>query len=325
MKQRLLIIAAFFVSLALQAQSGGSAFKFLDLPFSSHAAALGGDNISVIEDNITLSIHNPALLSSTSDKSINLNYMNYMSGVNVGGAAFARTFGERSTWGIAAQYVDYGKFKETTAENLELGNFSAKDIAFSGIYSYNLTDYWSGGITGKMIYSSYEKYSSFAIGVDLGLNYYNSEKDFSASIVARNLGGQIKTFNEIRERLPFDLLIGFSHRLSHAPFRISVTMHDLTSWNTSTFVNNTLQKDSFSKTFMNHFIFGLDFLPTEATYLSVGYNCKRASEMKVNGSSGWSGMALGGGIQLKKFKIGLSYAKYHPSSSSLLFNFAMTL
>jgi len=47
--------------------------------------------------------------------------------------------------------------------------------------------------------------------------------------------------------------------------------------------------------------------------------------MKVNGSSGWSGMALGAGIQIKKLKIGASYAKYHTSSSSLLFNFAMTL
>lgn len=325
MKQRLLTIAAFFFSLTLQAQSGGSAFKFLNLPFSSHAAALGGDNISIIEDNITLAIHNPALLSSVSDKTINLNYMNYISGVNVGGAAFARTLGERSTWAIAAQYVNYGKFKETTAENIEIGEFSAKDMVFSGIYSYNLSDYISGGITGKMIYSSYEKYSSFAVGVDLGLNYYNSESDLSASIVARNLGGQIKTFNDLREKLPFDFMIGVSRRLSHAPFRVSAIMHNLTSWNDKSNINNSIEKDSFSKVFMNHFIFGLDFLPSEATYISLGYNCKRASDMKVNGSSNWAGMTLGGGIQIKRLKIGLSYAKYHPSSSSLLFNFAMTL
>ena len=49
------------------------------------------------------------------------------------------------------------------------------------------------------------------------------------------------------------------------------------------------------------------------------------SDVKINGSSEWSGMALGAGIQIKKLKIGASYAKYHTSSSSLLFNFAMTL
>ena len=37
------------------AQSGESAFNFLRLPQSAHAAALGGDNISVIDDDITLS------------------------------------------------------------------------------------------------------------------------------------------------------------------------------------------------------------------------------------------------------------------------------
>lgn len=325
MKKQLLILLLFFLSLTAQAQSGTSVFKFLELPFSSHAAALGGDNVSINDDDITMAVHNPALLSYVSNKTLNLNYMNYIDGVGVGSAAFSRTLGERSVWAVTAQYVNYGDFKETTAENVELGTFSAKDMAFSGIYSYDLSDYWSGGITTKMIYSTYEKYSSFAVGVDLGLNYFNESSGISASIVARNLGGQIKTFDEVRENLPFDLLVGVSRRLSHAPFRLSVTMHDLTDWESSPTTSDTEKKEKFSKTLMNHFIFGIDFLPSETTYVSLGYNCKRKSEMKVNESSGWSGMALGAGIQIKKLKVGASYAKYHTSSSSLLFNFAMTL
>lgn len=325
MKHRLLIILLIFSSLAVKAQSGGSVFKFLELPFSSHASALGGDNISIIEDDITMAIHNPALLSCVTDKTLNLNYMNYIDGVGVGSATFSRTLGERSTWAVAAQYVNYGNFKETTDENVELGTFSAKDMAFTGIYSYDLTDYWSGGVSTKMIYSTYEKYSSFAIGVDLGLNYYNEYSGYSASILARNLGGQIKAFDEVHENLPVDLLVGISKKLAHAPFRLSITMHNLTDWDSSSDSSGSEVKDKFSKTFLNHFIFGLDFLPTQTTYISLGYNCKRASDMKINGSSGWSGMALGAGIQIKKLKIGASYAKYHTSSSSLLFNFAMTL
>lgn len=322
MKHRLLILISLFISLASQAQSEKGVFKFLELPSSSHAAALGGDNISLDEDNLTFAMHNPALLSNVSDKSISLSYMNYTNGVNMASAAFSRILGERSTWAIHTQYLNYGNFKETNAENIELGQFSAKDMAFTGTYSYNLTDLWSGGISTRMIYSAYEKYSSFAVGVDLGLNYYNAESNFSTSIVARNLGGQIKSFDEIRETLPFNLLIGVSKRLAHAPFRLSVTMNNLTDWN-RTSVNS--QKDSFSKTLINHFIFGIDFLPTQNTYLSVGYNCKRASELKVNGASNWSGTSIGAGIQLKRIKMGVSYAKYHPASSSLLLNFAMTL
>ena len=325
MKQLLLTILSFFLSLAIQAQSGGSVFKFLELPFSSHASALGGDNVSIIEDDITMAVHNPALLSCVTDKTLNLNYMSYIDGVGVGSAAFSRTLGERSTWAVAGQYVNYGNFKETNAEDLELGTFSAKDMAFTGIYSYDLSDYWSGGLSTKMIYSTYEKYSSFAIGVDLGLNYYNENSGYSASIVARNLGGQIKAFDEVRENLPFDLLVGISKQLAHAPFRLSVTMHNLTNWDSSSSSSDAEKKDKFSKVLLNHFILGLDFLPTKTTYISLGYNCKRASDMKIDQVSGWSGMALGAGIQIKRLKIGTSYAKFHPSSSSLLFNFAMTL
>lgn len=82
----------------LRAQDGTSAFQFLKLPFSAHASALGGENISIIEDDLTMAVQNPALLSCVADKTLNLNYMLYMDGVNVGGAAFARTAGERSTW-----------------------------------------------------------------------------------------------------------------------------------------------------------------------------------------------------------------------------------
>ena len=92
--------------LCLSAQSGEYAFKFLKLPYSSHVAALGGDNISLVEDDLTLTMHNPALLANVSDKTINITYMSYMGDCNVGGAAFNKRFGERSTIAVFARYVD---------------------------------------------------------------------------------------------------------------------------------------------------------------------------------------------------------------------------
>ena len=74
----------------MNAQESQTSYNFLRLPVSAHAAALGGDNITLIEDDEALVFHNPALLSSVSDKTINLNYMNYMSGVNVASASFNR-------------------------------------------------------------------------------------------------------------------------------------------------------------------------------------------------------------------------------------------
>lgn len=311
LKKNIILSFSFLLCLLGRAQEANGVFHFLQLPFSSHAAALGGENVSIIEDDITMALHNPALLSCVADKTLNLNYMLYIDGVNVGSAAFSRTAGERSSWAIAAQYVDYGTLKEMNEENIELGMFSAKDMFLCGIYTYDLSDYWSGGVKANLIYSNYEKYSSFAIGVDLGLNYYNQSNDFSASLVARNLGGQLIAFDNRHEKLPIDVQVGISKRLAHAPFRISATLYDLTDWS--------------GTSFFDHAVLGLDFLPTEQFYLSVGYNFRRADEMKVTGSSHWAGLTAGAGIQIKRFKLGAAYSKYHISSSSLIFNLAFTL
>lgn len=320
LKKSFITVLLLLIFSVLRAQDGTSAFQFLKLPFSAHASALGGENISIIEDDLTMAVQNPALLSCVADKTLNLNYMLYMDGVNVGGAAFARTAGERSTWAVTAQYVNYGELKETTEENIEIGTFSAKDISISGIYTYDLSDYWSGGVRTNFIYSHYDKYSSFAIGIDLGLNYYHQESDFSASLVARNLGGQLKAFEERHEKLPADVQLGFSKRLAHAPFRLSFTLHDLTQWSTSATAAN-----NFGKKLLNHIALGIDFLPTNNFYLAAGYNFRRGEEMKINGSSHWAGFTCGTGIQLKRLKLEMAYAKYHVSSSSLIFNLSYTL
>lgn len=304
----------------LQAQNDFSAFQFINLPASSHAAALGGENISIIEDDLTLSLHNPALLSCVANNTLSLYYMHYMSGINMTGATFAHVVGERSTWAVAAQYIDYGSLIETTEENISTGTFSAKDIAVSGIYTYNLSDYWSGGVRTNLIYSHYASYTSVAVGVDLGLNYYDHESGFSASVVTRNLGGQLKSFDEHNEKLPINLQIGFSKTLSHAPFRLSLTLHDMTHWS-----NMSMQTDKWSQKLLNHLAIGVDFIPTSNFYIATGYNFRRGNEMEIAGSSHWAGFTAGTGIRIKRLKAGFTYAKYHVSASSLLFNLSYIL
>ena len=65
-------------------------------------------------DDASLVFSNPALLSSVSDKTLNLNFMTYLQGCNVGSAAFVKILGERSTMGVTAQYAHYGTMDEIT-------------------------------------------------------------------------------------------------------------------------------------------------------------------------------------------------------------------
>ena len=62
MKLRYIFAIVMLWSLNCFAQEGASAYSFLEVPSSSHAFALGGTNITVIDDDINLMEQNPALL-----------------------------------------------------------------------------------------------------------------------------------------------------------------------------------------------------------------------------------------------------------------------
>ena len=307
----------------LPAQDAGAAFQFLQLPVSSHAAALGGDNITIAEDDVELSYHNPALLTNASGRTLSLSYMNYLQRTNTVGAGYAMELGRRSILGLKAQYLDFGTMKNTDADGNIIGNFSAKDMVLMGTYSFDFTDRWTGGVSGKFIYSNYEQVYSLALGVDLGLNYYNPENQFSVSVVARNLGGQVKSFDETQEALPFNLLVGVSKGFAHAPVRLSLTLTDLHKWQAEDFYNSA--DDSWGDLLLKHFIIGADIFPTSYTYVSLGYNFLLRSELKSDVKRSIEGFSAGAGLQLKNIKVGVSYGKYHVAASSLMMNFAITL
>lgn len=297
-----------------KAQDSRTGYNFLRLPVSAHAAALGGDNISIIEDDESMIFNNPALLSSVSDKTINLNYMNYMSGANTASASFNRTIKERASVAASAQFIDYGKMKETDENNIQTGEFSAKDISIAGYFSYMLTDRLAGGITAKFITSYIGDYNSIAMGVDLGLNYYDPEKEWSVSLVAKNLGGQMKAYDDQYDRMPIDIQLGASKRFAHMPFRISATLVDL---------------NHLDYKFINHLVAGVDIIISPTIWVGAGYNFRRANEMKITETDGESshgaGLSFGAGINLERFKLNLAYGKYHVSSSSILINLAYSL
>ena len=326
MKTFRLVILSFVMLLCQSArgQESTSVFNFLNLPTSAHTTALGGRNISLIEDDASLIFQNPALLASVSDNSLNLNFMTYMRGSKTGSASFSRIAGERGTWGVGVQFVGYGNMKETLETGEELGDVRALDMAISGMYSYSLSERWVGAATGKIIYSKYADYTSCGLAVDLGLNYYDEEHDFSVSAVAANLGGQVKAFGEDHERLPFNLQLGFTKSLGHAPIRFSVTMVDISRWS-SKYYYHVSKKPKGGSILMNHFCVGVDIIPTKQFYVAAGFNFRRAYEMKAAGSSHAAGLSAGAGLNIKKFKFGLAYAKYHVSAPTLSVSLSYSL
>lgn len=309
------------------AQEYASAFNTLRLPASSHAAALGGQNVTLIEDEPTAGWYNPALYANVSDLSASLNFMTYAAGSTWMGAHFVKAFGERHTMAVGAQYMNYGKMDETDETGNTLGQFSAKDIVIGAGYSYLLSDRWTGGANLKMMVSNLADYTALAAAIDVGVNYYDDENDLSVSASLQNIGTQMKAYHDgQRTHLPFTLALGFSKGMAHLPVRFHVTMTDVTRWKSSYYVlpenkdKDKSDKVGFGKIALNHFVLGLDILPTDYLYLSVGYNFRRAYELKASGSSHLAGLSAGAGVNVKHFKFGVSYAKYHQASNSIMAN-----
>lgn len=314
MKSILFVLILVLTAAKSVAQESRTAYNFLRLPVSAHVAALGGENITLAEDDATMLFHNPALINEVTDKTLNLNYMNYMEGCHMGSASFVKAAGDRATWAAGGQFLSYGTMRQTDNTGEQTGEFSAKDIAVSGAFAYALTNRLTGGITAKAVMSYIGPYSSFAMGVDLGLNYYDAEREWSVSAVARNLGGQLSAYEDDFERMPLDLQLGVSKRLIGSPLRLSLTLVRLNDW---------------SEKLIRHVVVGADLLLGSQFYVSAGYNAMRASQMKISEDEGSSahgaGLSIGGGMMLERFKLSVAYAKYHVSAASLLVNVSYTL
>lgn len=315
MKKCIFICLLSFFSVSSMAQNDSqTSYNFLRLPLSAHAAALGGENVTMPDDDVMMMFHNPALITGTSVGTLGLQYMNYMSGCNNVSAAYNMLFKEKWNVGVGVDYMGYGSIRQTDGGNNDLGTYSATEMAFYGTLGYELAKNLAGGISLKYVYGNIASYSSMAVAVDLGLNYYLPESEWSFGFAVKNLGGQIMAYDENFEALPLDVQLGVSKRLIGSPVRLSATLSDL---------------NHLDYKFLNHLCLAAEFIISNEIYVGGGYNFRRADEMKVQeGSEGLSsrgaGLSFGGGINLEKIKINLAYSKLHVSNASIIANLAYT-
>ncbi len=317
---------------AVASGDGSTAYNFLNISTSSHIYGLGGVNISLIDDDINVTDQNPALLGPEVEKQLGISYMRYIGESNFAGVKYGMAAGERSAWAVSVQYFDYGKMTSADVSGNITGTFSVKDICFGGTYSHDITDRLRGGISIKGIYSAYDEYSAFAVASDLGLNYFDPEKDLSLSFVVANLGGQVKRFNESYDRLPVDLRLGLTKMLANVPLRLSVTAWNLTRWNLPYYEvgdgsagTEEKKKDSFGSNLMRHLVFAAEFVPSDKFYVGVGYNYKTRTDMSTYSRSFLSGFSLSAGLNVRRFGLGVAFAQPHSGATTLMFSITTRL
>ena len=82
-----------------------------------------------------------------------------------------------------------------------------------------LGEKFAGGIAAKFITSYIGDYNSIAVGVDLGINYYDPETEWSVSMCGKESGWTAEAYDNEYEKMPIDLQLGVTKRFANAPFR----------------------------------------------------------------------------------------------------------
>ncbi|MBQ5388437.1 MAG: type IX secretion system protein PorQ [Paludibacteraceae bacterium] len=321
LRKNISVLLLLFVAIIspLQAQikgAGSGVFHFLDLPVSSRINALGGDNVAIADGDISMAFMNPALLTSTTDKVLQLNYAYYLAGTMFGSVMYGHNY-KHNYFAAAVHYLDYGNMPYADENGNLLGTtFSAKDICVDLIYARQLGPMFRVGATLKPIFSIYESYSSFALGADVGAHFQTADSTFHMGLALRNIGWQLKAFYEEdfgqhTEMLPLNLELGLSYRLAHAPIRFSLTMHNLQRWNIAPMEERVRWGDML----LRHTIWAVDVVPkSERFYLTLSYNHRRQAEMKLTGARSLAGLAFGAGVKIYKFRLGFALSQYTKSN-----------
>ena len=234
MLRKLVFLLSLLLSAATFGQIGGkSVYQFLNLAQSPRQAALGGKTVTVVDYDVNQAFYNPATINEKMHNRLSANYGSYYGEVSYGTAAYAYTYDRHlQTFHAGISYVNYGTFEGRD----ELGNltsdFTGSEAALSLGYAYNLpwTDMYVGA-NAKLISSTLESYNSWGAAVDLGFLYVDVDNDINYGLTVRNLGFQIKPYQDTNEKLPLAIDAGISQLMLHVPIRWHVTLENLQQWN----------------------------------------------------------------------------------------------
>ena len=338
MLRKLVFLLAFLLSASVFSQIGGRAvYQFLNLAQSPRQAALGGKTVTVVDYDVNQAFYNPATINADMHKRLSVNYGSYYGEVSYGTAAYAYTYDRHlQTFHAGINYINYGTFEGRD----ELGNltsdFTGSEAALSLGYAYNIpwTDMFVGANV-KLISSTLESYNSWGTAVDLGFLYVDYDNDINYGLTVRNLGFQIKPYEDTNEKLPLAIDAGISQLMENVPIRWHVTFENLQQWNIAFSNPNRAQgsldggskeeKVSFFNNALRHVILGAELFPEKGFNLRLGYNFRRSEELRILDQRNFSGISVGFGLRFGKVKFDYSYSRYTVAANTSLFGLMIDL
>ena len=338
MLRKLLFLFSFLLSATTFGQIGGkSVYQFLNLAQSPRQAALGGKTVTVVDYDVNQAFYNPATINAEMHNRLSANYGSYYGEVSYGTAAYAYTYDRHlQTFHAGISYVNYGTFEGRDELGNLTSNFTGSEAALSVGYAYNIpwTDMFVGA-NAKLISSTLESYNSWGAAVDLGFLYVDYDNDINYGLTVRNLGFQIKPYQDTNEKLPLAIDAGISQLMENVPIRWHMTFENLQEWNIAFSNPNRAEgsldggseeeKVSFFNNALRHVILGAELFPEKGFNIRLGYNFRRSEELRILEQRHFSGISVGFGLRFGKVKFDYSYSRYTVAANTSLFGLMIDL
>ncbi len=310
---------------------GKSIYQFLNLVTSPRQAALGGKVITFFDSDVNQAHFNPATINPEMDNKCSLNYGSYFGEVTYGTASYAYTYDRHlQTFFGGVNYVNYGKFDGYDENGVKTSSFTGSEMAMTFGYGYNLpgSDFYLGA-NAKLISSTLESYSSFGAAIDIGAMFIDTRNDVNWAISIRNIGTQITTYSGTREKLPLEVMIGVSQLMENVPIRWHLTLENMQQWQLAFSNPNraqgsldggaTPEKVSAVNNVLRHVIMGAELFPDKGFNIRLGYNFRRAEELRILEQRNFSGISVGFGLKINNMKFNYSYSRYTLAANTSLF------
>ena len=165
-----------------QYRYGTTSANFLEIGTSSNAVAMGEAYVSLADDAIS-AYWNPAGLASVNGLEIGISSQNWVADIKHFSAAGALSLGNYGTLSIWFTDFDYGSIEVT---NVQYQNgtgeyYTANELAAAIAYAKSLVNWFSFGVSIKMINSNIWHSSAKATAMDIGVivktNYFSRTKN----------------------------------------------------------------------------------------------------------------------------------------------------
>lgn len=337
MKFILSVFSFLFLNFAFAQIGGKTTYEFLNLPVSPKTSALGGKNITLYNDDPSQAIVNPSLINYKMDNHLSVNYMNYLADINYGTASYAYLIDRRTQVVHASMtYINYGQFDGYDENGNSTSSFSGNEAALQFGYASQIgrSDFYAGANL-RVITSKLEQYTSLAASLDLGLSYIYEDWDLVVSGVIRNLGYQFKAYDELREDLPFEVVLGISQNLKNVPIRWHITYDQAQIWKVAFGNTNrdevdlegniTADDPSFFNNILRHTILGVEVFPEGGFNIQLGYSFRRGEELRIDDQRAFAGLSGGISIRFNKWRFSYAYSQFNRAGASSFFGLNLEL